>query len=103
MVSSLRVLARTRSLYGTEDQLTSRSSRDSHPLEWQLASLHGHSRQIRCAPKTRHVRYPPFAMAGHKKAVCREGPQAVMMPLNAIGPLHAWLGMLRATGSRDFA
>src|SRR5450830_1143465 len=35
--------------------------RDSHPLEWQLASLHGHSRPSQLAPKSSNVRYAPKA------------------------------------------
>src|SRR5665811_1771944 len=33
--------------------------RDSHPLEWQLASLHGHSLPIHSAPMSTNVRYAP--------------------------------------------
>src|ERR1019366_5374894 len=31
--------------------------RDSHPLEWQLASLHGHSRPMYSAPVLSNVRF----------------------------------------------
>src|ERR1019366_7769577 len=33
--------------------------RDSHPLEWQLASLHGHSLPMHSAPVPKNVRYAP--------------------------------------------
>ena len=38
--------------------------RDSHPLEWQLASLHGHSRPGQTSSKSGHVRFSnrPFGV-----------------------------------------
>ncbi len=48
--------------------------RDSHPLEWQLASLHGHSRPSHPAPKFTDVRYAPKATVRHQNVICRYVP-----------------------------
>jgi len=38
--------------------------RDSHPLEWQLASLHGHSRPGQTSSKSGHVRFSNRPLMG---------------------------------------
>jgi hypothetical protein len=58
--------------------------RDSHPLEWQLASLHGHLRPGRASSKSGHVRYGPIATKFRVLPKCREGPCADIDPWSAL-------------------
>jgi len=72
--------------------------RDSHPLEWQLASLHGHSRPNWAGPG--HVRFTPGRdrWGGHpgSAASCqlRNSRTAKMGGLRTLqlGNLHTYLG-----------
>src|SRR5262249_61121280 len=47
----------------------------SHPQEWQLASLHGHSLQIVARRKSLHVRNAPKATVGGQSVARRDGPR----------------------------
>ena len=48
--------------------------RDSHPLEWQLASLHGHSRPGGTITRSSHFRCSPIATEMVSPRTRREGP-----------------------------
>jgi hypothetical protein len=48
--------------------------RDSHTLEWQLASLHGHSQPIRFSAASHDVRSASKADIGFQRNIRRDGP-----------------------------
>jgi hypothetical protein len=61
--------------------------RDSHPLEWQLASLHGHLLPMRLVSASHDVRSTPKADIRFQRNICSDGPIGDITPLFKTGQL----------------